>query len=120
MLVWIVASQRLDPVRPEDGEHSETAAKAREWSDQSNLGDGRLIAGVLGARLRASPAREHCCSYPGSDGRECSRNLIAAELQPLTSGGHHDRPYNVCGSLALTSVDGKGAGGFPRAPIARG
>jgi hypothetical protein len=63
MLVWIVASQRLDPVPPEDGEHSETTAEAGEWSDQSNLGDGRLIAGILGARFRVSPAREHCCSY---------------------------------------------------------
>ena len=52
MLVRIVASQSLDPVRPQDGEPSETAAEAGEWSDQSNLRDGRLIAGALGARLR--------------------------------------------------------------------
>jgi hypothetical protein len=105
MLVWIVASQRLDPVRPEDGEHSETAAEAGEWSDQSNLGDGRLIAGVLGARLRASPAREHCCSYPASDGRECSLNLIARSCNRwvvATSGGHHERPDN---SLRIAGVD---------------
>jgi hypothetical protein len=30
MLVGIVASQRLNPVRPEDAEHSETAAEAGE------------------------------------------------------------------------------------------
>jgi hypothetical protein len=58
MLVWIVANQRLDPVRPEDREHSETAAEAGEWSDQSNLGKGRFIAGVIDARLRIPSARE--------------------------------------------------------------
>jgi hypothetical protein len=30
VLVRIVASQRLDPVRPEDAEHSETAAESGE------------------------------------------------------------------------------------------
>jgi hypothetical protein len=30
MLIWIVASQRLDPIRLEDGEHSETKAEAGE------------------------------------------------------------------------------------------
>jgi hypothetical protein len=60
MVVWIVASQRLDPVRPEDGEHSETTAEAGEWSDQSNLGKGLFIAGVIGARLRVPSARESC------------------------------------------------------------
>jgi hypothetical protein len=92
MLVRIVASQRLDPVRPEDAEHSETTAEAGEWSDQSNLGDGRLIAGVLGVRHRVSPAREHCCSYPASDRRECSVNPVSARLQPIGCG---DRKLSV-------------------------
>jgi hypothetical protein len=60
MLVWIVAGQRLDPVPPEDREHSETTAEGGEWPDQSNLGDGRLIAGVRAVRLRVSSARESC------------------------------------------------------------
>jgi hypothetical protein len=55
MLVWIVTNQRLDPIRPEHGEHSETTAEGGEWSDQSKSGDGRLIAGVAAAfRLRVS------------------------------------------------------------------
>jgi hypothetical protein len=36
MLVQIVAGQRLDPVRPEDSEHSETAAEPGKRADQSN------------------------------------------------------------------------------------
>ena len=54
MLVWIVANQRLYPIRPENGEHSETTAEGGERSDQSKSGDGRLIAGVAAARLRVS------------------------------------------------------------------
>ena len=50
MLVWIVTNQRLDPVRPEDGEPCETT-EAGEWSDQSNLGDGRRITAALDARF---------------------------------------------------------------------
>ena len=70
MLVWIVASQRLDPVRPEDGEHCETAAEAGEWSDQSNLGKGRFIAGVISARLRVPSASEsYSLQVVGSDMR---------------------------------------------------
>ena len=69
MLVWIVANQRLDPVRPEDGEHNETTAEG-EWSDQSNLGDGWLIAGAIGACLRVPSARESCSlQVVGSDMR---------------------------------------------------
>ena len=70
MLVRIVASQRLDPVRPQDREHSETTAEAGEWSDQSNLGKGRFIAGFIGARLRVPSARESCSlQVVGSDMR---------------------------------------------------
>ena len=70
MLVRIVASQRLDPVRPQDREHSETTAEAGEWSDQSNLGDGRRITAALDARFYVSPARESCSlQVVGSDMR---------------------------------------------------
>jgi hypothetical protein len=47
VLVRIVASQRLDPVRPEDDEDSETAAEAGEYSDQRNRH-------VISVRLRVS------------------------------------------------------------------
>jgi hypothetical protein len=70
MLVRIVASQRLDPVRPEDGEHSETTTEAGEWSDQSDLEDSWLIAGAIGACLRVPSARESCSlQVVGSDMR---------------------------------------------------
>ena len=36
MPVGIVAGQRLDPVPPEDAEHSETAAEAGEWSQSGH------------------------------------------------------------------------------------
>jgi hypothetical protein len=87
MLVRIEASQRLNPFRPEDGKHSETAAEAGEWSDQTNWGDGRLIASVLGARLRVSSAHEHRCSFrllTAADvilislQRRCNRRVVAA------------------------------------------
>ena len=58
VLIRIAASQRLNPVGPEDGEHSKTAAEAGEGSDQSNLGDSWLIAGAIGACLRVLSARE--------------------------------------------------------------
>jgi hypothetical protein len=58
MLVRIVASQRLDPVQPEDSEHSETTAETGEWSDQSSLEDSWLIAGAIGACLRVPSAPE--------------------------------------------------------------
>ena len=58
MLVRIDASQRFDPVRPDDGEQSENAAEGGEWLDQSNS-RGRTIARLVGARLRVSSACDH-------------------------------------------------------------
>jgi hypothetical protein len=71
MLVWILASQRLDPVRPEDGEHSETTPEASEWSDQSNLGGGPAILGGPD-----NPARS-CCQYATwRDRNHVSRHFV--------------------------------------------
>jgi hypothetical protein len=66
MLVRIEAVQRLDPVRPEDGEHGKNAAEGGEWSDQSNAGDGGLIASLVGARLRVSSAIRHLRPTPSA------------------------------------------------------
>jgi hypothetical protein len=59
MLVRIEARQRLDPVRPEDGEHGKKAAEEGEWSDQSNSGDEGTgspdsLARAFVSRLRVS------------------------------------------------------------------
>jgi hypothetical protein len=82
----VVASQRLDSVRPEDGEHTETTAEPGNRSDQSNLGDGGLIAGVVNARLRLSTAYEHYYSVPLSNG-VTSIGLVSTRLQSPGCGG---------------------------------
>ena len=43
------------------------------------------VAGILGVRLRVSPAREHCCSYPASDRRG-----------PAILGGPHNPARSCC------------------------
>jgi hypothetical protein len=80
MRVRIVASQPLDPVWPEDREHSETAAEHGDWSDQSSFEDFGLVAGVHSARLRVSSAREHRCS-PVPKGRRDYVKLVSSRLQ---------------------------------------
>jgi hypothetical protein len=72
MLVRIIASQRLDPVRPEDGENSETAAKASERYPDSRPD----YPGALGARpyfsfehsAMLSPALSATFTNPSNDG----------------------------------------------------
>jgi hypothetical protein len=113
MLVGIVTNQRLDPIRPENGEHSETTAEAGEWSDQSNSGEGRFVAGVIGARLCVPSARESCSlQVVGSDMRSLvidgwtfmssSVELIGQRLNGSFVGLQHrfdcfdPPPYAIC------------------------
>jgi hypothetical protein len=53
MPVGIVASQRLDPVPPEDADHSETAAEAGEWSIKETAGVMRAFVFRLRSALFA-------------------------------------------------------------------